>query len=107
MFDVIQLIVVFVVIVLGFVVVQPCLQFCLHSAILRLCRQHVLILRRIGGRGNGRACALEHQGAGGKQIGEQQENRCDQADNKESFLVLGNKLTGFLSGLCAFSAAFS
>ena len=52
-FDVIQLIVVFVVIVLGFVVVQPCLQFCLHSAILRLCRQHVLIQRRISGSGNG------------------------------------------------------
>ena len=76
-FDVVQLIVVFVVIVLGFVVVQPCLQFCLHSAILRLCRQHILIQRRIGGSGNGRACTLEHQGAGGKQVGKQQEKRRD------------------------------
>ena len=105
-FDVVQLIMAFVVIMLGFVVVQPCLQFCLHSAILRLCRQHILILRRIGGGGNGRARALEHQGAGGKQVGEQQENRRDQADNEKPFLVLGNKLTGFLSGLCAFLCCF-
>ena len=106
MFDVVQLIMVFVIIVFGFVVVQPCLQFCFHSTILCFCRQHILILRRIGGSGNERACALEHQRAGGKQVGEQQENRCNQADNKESFLVLGNKLTGFLSGLCAFLCRF-
>ena len=106
MFNVVQLIMVFVVIVLGFVVVQLCLQFCLHSAILCLCRQHIFILRRIGGSGNGRACALEHQGAGGKQIGEQKENRRDQADNKETFLVPGNKLTGFLSDLCTFLCRF-
>ena len=105
-FDIVQFIVVFIVIMLGFVVVQPRLQFCLHSAILRLSRQHVLVQRRIGGSGNGRACALEHQGTGGKQVGEQQENRCNQADNKESFLVLGNKLSDFLSGLCTFLCRF-
>ena len=101
-FDVVQLIMVFVVIVLGFVVVQPCLQFCLHRAILCLCRQHIFVLRRIGGSGNRRACALEHQGTGGKQVSEQQENRRDQADNEKAFFVLGNKLSGFLSGLCTF-----
>ena len=52
-FDVVQLIMVFVIIVFGFVVVQLFLQFRLHSAILRLCRQHVLIQRRISGSGNG------------------------------------------------------
>ena len=65
-----------------------------------ICRQHVLILRRIGGSGNGRACALEHQGAGGKQDGLQKRGIMDKIIVSANFFPILTRIglsEGFLT----------
>ena len=100
MFDGVQIIVVLVIIVVGLVVVQFFLQFGLHAAILRLCRQHIRIRAGVGGHGHAGGHALKHHRAGGHHIQQHHDHQRKTADDKQALSVTDNKAASLFCFLC-------
>ena len=101
-FDIIEIIVIFIVVVGAFVVVKVVLQLSFQSTILCFCRHHIAVLYGVGGCTKGRHTALYQNGAGGNDIEHEYHQQADTGYDQRTLFVLGDELGGFLGFLGSF-----
>ena len=94
MLDAVQIVVVFVIVMGAFVARQIALKLIFQTAVRRLRCQHIRILGGIGTGGDGRSRALQHHGAGGKDVQHKGQSQTNSTDDQKSLLMLPDKIGG-------------